>query len=134
MVQDIQKRTEQSGAEQSDQQPAEKLASKKRKLLSRKAAAAALAAPRQVTTEQPNGAVEHNGPAGSSRSGRKTLHAPVEDKETDCEAAEAEHSEPVRSRKPGHKRARQVPTPQIEEPEVSSQIGCAGKSRPELDC
>ena len=120
-MQDNQARAEQPGAEQSNKQPAQKPASKKRKLLSRKAAAAALAAPQQATTEQSDGAVEHSSLAGSSRSGRKTVHVPAEDKESD-----AEHSEPVRSRKPGHKRAQQVPTPQSGEPEVGPWVGCAG--------
>ena len=113
-------RTEQPSAGQSDQQPAEKPANKKRKLLSRKAAAAALAVPWQATAEQPNGDIEHSGLACSSRSRRKTAHAPAEDKEIDAEAAEAVHSEPFRSRKSGHKRAQQVPTPRTGEPEVGS--------------
>ena len=127
MVQDAQALAEQPGAEQSNKQPAEKPASKKRKLLSRKAAAAALAAPRQAAAEQPDSAVEHSGLAGSSRSGRNTAHAPAKDRETDPEAAEADNSEPFRSKKSGQKRARQVPIPQDEEPEVRLSTGCAGK-------
>ena len=119
MTQDIEARTEQPGAEQSNKQPAGKPASKKRKLLSRKTAAAALAVPRQTTAEQSNGAVEHSGPAGSSRSGPKTAPAPIDDKETDAEAAGAKHSGPIRNRKSGQKRPRQVPTPQIGQPKVS---------------
>lgn len=113
-------RPDQPGAEQSDQPPAEKPANKKRKLLSRKAAAAALLAPQQATAEQSDVAAEHSGLACSSRSGRKTGHAPAEDNEADVEAAEAEASEPSRSRKSGHKRVRQVPTPYFGEPKVSS--------------
>ena len=117
-MQDTQARTEQPDAEESDKQPAEKQASKKRGLLSRKVTAAALSAPRLETAEQLDGTVEPDGPACSSKSGRKTVHASAEDKQTDAGEAEAEHSEPVRSRKSGHKRARQVPTPQLGEPEV----------------
>ena len=95
-MQDTQARAEQPGAAQSNKQPAEKPASKKRKLLSRKAAAAALAAPPAGPQQSSlNGAVEHSSLAGSSRSGRKTVHVPAEDKESDAEAADAEHSEPV---------------------------------------
>ena len=118
----------QPDAEQSNKQPAEKPASKKRELLSRKAAAAALPAPLQATAEQLDGTVEPNGPACSSKSGRKTVHASAEDKQTDAGEAEVEHSEPVRSRKSGHKRARQVPTPQHGEPEVGPPIGYDGNS------
>ena len=128
MVQDTQARTEQPDAEQSAKQPAEKQASKKRRLLSRKAAAAALPAPRQAPAEQPDGTVEPNGPACSSKSGRKTVHASAEDKQTDAGEAEAEHSEPVRSRRSGHKWARQVPTPQLGEPEVGTPMGYDGNS------
>ena len=130
MVQDAQAHTEQPSAEQSNKQPAEKPASKKRKLLSRKAAAAALLAPRQAAAEQPNVAIEHDGLAGSSKSKCKTAHAPAEDRETDPEAAEAEHSEPSRSKNSGQKRARQVPSPQDGEREVRLPTGCAGKLAP----
>ena len=126
-MQDTQAHTDQPGAEQSDQQPAEKPAIKKRRLLSRKAAAAALLTPQQASAEQPNGAAKRSGLACSSRSECETAHAPTGGKEADVEAAEAEASEPIRSRKSGHTRGRQVPTPHLGEPEVSFLPGCAGK-------
>ena len=122
-MQDTQARTEQPDAEESDKQPAEKQASKKRGLLSRKAMATALSAPRLATAEQLDGTVEPDGPACSSKSGRKTVHASAKDKQTDAGEAEAEQCEPVRSRQSGRKRARHVPTPQSVEPEVGPPIG-----------
>ena len=134
MVQGTQARTEQPDAEQSDKQPAEQQASNKRRLLSRKTAAAALPAPRQATAEQSDGTTEPDNLACSNKSGSKTVRASAEDKQTDAGEAEAEHNEPVRSRKSEHKRARQVTTPQLGEPEVGPPIGYDGNSWPDPGC